>query len=75
MPGEPGDLFFSFFLFKKFSLYNFYLFIFVFGCAGSSLPYGLFCSWGKRGLYLQCVGFSLRWLLLLQSLGSRHRLQ
>ena len=31
-----------------------------------------FSSCGKQGLlFLQCVGFSLRWLLLLQSTGSR----
>ena len=33
------------------------LFIFIFGCVGSSLL---------------CAGFSLRWLLLLRSTGSRH---
>ena len=32
-----------------------------------------FSSCGERGLSsLQCAGFSLRWLFLLQSMGSRH---
>ena len=34
-----------------------YLFVFIFGCVGSLL-------W--------CAGFSLRWFLLLRSMGSRH---
>ena len=37
--------------------FNFYLFTYIFGCIGS--------------LLLRCAGFSLRWLLLLQSTGSR----
>ena len=35
----------------------FFINLFIFGCIGSSL---------------QCTGFSLQWLLLLQSTGSRH---
>ena len=37
-----------------------FLHLFIFGCAGSSF------------LWLWCVGFSSRWVLLLQSTGSRH---
>ena len=51
-------------LFKKFFLiYLFYLFIF--GCIVSLL----LCT---GFLQLWCAGFSLRWLLLLRSMGSRH---
>ena len=41
-------------------------------CVGSSLPRGLSLV-AARGGYssLWCVGFSLQWLLLLQSTGSR----
>ena len=47
-------------------------YLFIFGCVESSLLKGLFsrCSyWGYS--VLQCTGFSLRWLLSLQSAGSR----
>ena len=51
----------------------FFLNLFIFGCPGSSLPRAGFslvaASWGYSSL--QCVGFSLRWLLLLRSTGSR----
>ena len=47
----------SFYLKAIFYFILFHLFIFIFGCIGSSL---------------QCAGFSLWWLLLLQSMGSRH---
>ena len=42
-----------------------------FGCLGSSLlPSGLVAvSWGYSSL--RCAGFSLQWLLLLRSMGSR----
>ena len=57
-----------FFFLNKF-IYFIYLFL---------VPLGLRCcarafsSCGERGLLLlQCTGFSLRWLLLLQSMGSR----
>ena len=44
-----------------------FTYLFIFGCAGSSL----LCS--SRGYSsLRCAGFSLQWLLLLQSPGSRH---
>ena len=41
------------------------IYLFIFGCVGSSLLRTGF-------LQLRCVGFSLRWLLLLWSTGSRH---
>ena len=50
----------------------------IFGCAGSSLlSAGFFQLWRAGApLQLQCIGFSLQWLLLSQSTGSRvHGLQ
>ena len=61
-----------FFFFNKF-IY-FILFI-VSGCVGSSLlraGFSLVAASGGCSL-LRCVGFSLRWLLLLRSTGSRSR--
>ena len=51
-------------------LFKFY---FIFGCVGSSLPRAGFSLFVESGGYslLRCAGFSLRWLLLLQSTGSR----
>ena len=52
-------------------LFIFYLFV----LAALSLRCcaGAFSSCGERGhSSLQCAGFSLRWLLSLQSTGSRH---
>ena len=52
----------------------FYLFyLFIFGCVGSSLLHaGFSLVVASRGYSsLRCVGFSLRWLLLLPSTGSR----
>ena len=46
--------------------------LFIFGCVGSSLPRGLSqvaASGGYSSLW--CAGFSLRWILLLRSTGSR----
>ena len=44
--------------------------LFIFGCIGSSLLCAAFSSCGERGLLLlRCVGFSLRWLLLIVELG------
>jgi len=58
-----------------------YIYLFIFGCAWSSLLRRLFCGCGEQGLLssceegscpsLKCVGFSLPWLLLLRSTGSR----
>ena len=44
---------------------------FSFGCTGSSFLYTgfLWASWGSS--FLWCVGFSLQWLFLLWSMGSR----
>ena len=52
---------------------NIYLFIFIFGSAGSLLLLaGSFSHCGEQGLLqLQCSGFSLQQLLLLQSTGPR----
>ena len=63
----------SFFFFNKFIYFIIYLFIY-FGCIGSSVAArGLSLVAVSRGYSsLRCVGFSLRWLLLLRSMGSRH---
>ena len=55
-------------------LIYFILFIYIFGCVGSSLLHVGFSLVVASGGYssLQCAGFSLRWLLLLWSTGSRH---
>ena len=56
----------------------FFMYLFIFGCAGSSLMSRFSSSSSKQGATLQlwCVGFSFRGLLLLQSYGSRaNRLQ
>ena len=46
---------------------------FNFGCVGSSLLRGLSLVAVSGGYsWLQCTGFSLRWLLLLRSMGSTH---
>ena len=64
-------LFFSFF-FLQFVAFCFIYFLFL-------AALGLFCctrafsSCSEQGYSsLQCAGFSLRWLLLLRSTGSRH---
>ena len=46
---------------------------FIFGCIGSSLLCTGFSLAAASGGYssLRCAGFSLRWLLLLRSTGSR----
>ena len=45
---------------------------FIFGCVGSSLLRGLSLVAASKGYSsLRFVGFSLRWLLLLRSTGSR----
>ena len=63
--------FFFFFFFFKFYLF---IYLFIFGCAGSSLLCMGFSLVSANGDYslLRCAGFSLRWLLLLRSTGSRH---
>ena len=55
-----------------FFFFNFYLFIY-FCCAGSSLLGGLSPVAASREIFLQFwyTSFSLRWLLLLRSIGSR----
>ena len=56
-------------IFFKFIYFN----LFIFGCAGSSQLHGLSLA-AENGGYssLWCTVFSLWWLLLLQSMCSRH---
>ena len=64
--GCQGRSFIPMYFFLKIEFY-----VFIFGCAGSLLLLRL-VSRGEHGLaLLQCAGFSLWWLLLLQSMGSR----
>ena len=49
-----------------------YLFLFIFDRSGSCCCVQAFsCYGGQELLFTQCMGFSLWWLLLLQSVGSR----
>ena len=41
-------------LFLSFDLKNNFIYLFIFGCAGSSLLHGLFSSCGKQGLLSSC---------------------
>ena len=52
---------------------NLFIYLFIFGHVGSSLLRASFLLVVVSGGYssLQCVGFSLQWLLLLRSTGSR----
>ena len=58
-----------------FHLFFFFLiYFFIFGCTGSSLLHSGFLVVEPGGYSsLWCAGFSLQWLLLLRSMGSRHR--
>ena len=60
----------------KTTLFRFFIILFIFGCAGSLLLHRLFSSFSKWRLLSSCgMQFSLQWLLLLGSMGSRaHRL-
>ena len=64
-----NNTFFFFFLY-----FPLFIHLFILGCIGSSLLSAGFslvvASWGYSSL--RCLGFSLQWLLLLQSTGSRH---
>ena len=62
------------FLIYSFFFINLLIYLFIFGCIGSSLLCAGFSLAAVSGGYssLRCVGFSLQWLLLLQSVGSRH---
>ena len=54
-----------------FFFFFFKIYLFIYGCAGSPLLPRLFSRCSEQGLLsLWCPGFSLRWLLLLQSRGS-----
>ena len=62
---------------SQFFIYFFkfiYLFVFIFGCVGSSsLVHGLSLAAVSGGYSsLRCADFSLSWLLMWQSTGSRH---
>ena len=75
MEGLASMLFFLFnFMFREFLFYFKFIYLFIFGCVGSSLlSVGFSLVPESRGYSsLQCSGFSLRWLLLLWSTGSRH---
>ena len=69
--------FFVYLLLFCFALFNFFFckftYLFIFGCVGSLLLHAGFSLVAASGGYssVRCVGFSLRWLLLLQSTGSR----
>ena len=72
LPPCAARLLFALFFFNDIQrLYFSFLFICT-GCAGSSLLHGLSLTAVSRGCSLAvCTGSSLRWLLLLQSSGSR----
>ena len=59
----------------SYALCNFFFFLvyFIFGCVGSSFAVRVLSLVAASGVYslLRCAGFSLRWLLLLWSTGSR----
>ena len=57
----------------NFFFLNKFIYLFIFCCVGSSLLHVGFLQLWRAGGYssLQCAGFSLRWLLLLWSTGSR----
>ena len=52
---------------------NLFIYLFIYGCIGSSLPCTGFSLVAVSGGYssLRCTGFSLRWLLLLRSTDSK----
>ena len=70
--------FFPFFFLSFLSLslspsLSFFLSLIIFGCIGSLMLHGGFlCLWWAGATLLWCTGFSLWWLLLLQSTSSRH---
>ena len=69
-PANPGPFFFFNDFFFKGTLF---LFIYLFGCVGSLLLRRLSLVAVSRGYSsLRWAGFSLQWLLLLRSTGSRH---
>ena len=64
---KKKDMAFVLFFFK-------YIYLFIFGCVRSLLLCAGFSLVVASGGYssLRCAGFSLSWLLLLRSTGSRH---
>ena len=67
--------FFFFFFFKlvyHFFKINYFIYLFIFGCVGSPLLHRLSLVAASGGYSsLRYAGFSLQWLLLLRSTGSR----
>ena len=67
-PGNPKNVFFFFFFFNK----SIYLFIYFWLCWVFVAVHGLSLVATSGGYSsLRCAGFSLWWLLLMQSTGSR----
>ena len=62
---------FVFILFLFFYIYTNLFIYLILAALGLCCCTWAFSSCGERGLLLWCAGFSLRWLLLLQSMGSR----
>ena len=71
---KPAKAFHCPFIFFLSFLIYLFIYLFIFGCIGSSLLRAGFSLVVVNGGYssLWCTGFSLRWLLSLQSMGSRH---
>ena len=75
---DSKELLFVLYLFiftiLKIFFFNLYIYLFIFGCVGSSLLCrGLSLVAVSRGYsLLRCAGFSLQWPLLLRSTGSSH---
>ena len=60
-------------VYRIFTSLNFYLFIYLWLRWVFVPAHGLSLVAASRGYsLLECVGFSLQWLLLLQNMGSRH---
>ena len=61
------------FVANEYIFFKKYIYLFIFGCVGSSLQHpGPSLVAVSRGYsLLWCMGFSPRWLLLLQTMGSR----
>ena len=72
---EGRQMFFFFFFLTYFIdlfIFKNLFILFIFGCVGSVAACGLSLVAASGGYSsLQCVGFSLQWLLLLLSMGSR----
>ena len=79
-PLPPGSHKFVFYICDSISVFlknkfiYLFIYLFIYGCVGSLLLCAGFSLVAAIGGYslLRCVGFSLQWLLLLRSMGSRH---